>query len=282
MSGKSRFAQYNYKKFEAIVKTLSSFQVLRQDNYYLKYLSYDVSREVTPYCDVKPNPFRNNLVRQAIQIGIDRKKLIEELPTYAVPATQPVPPFVFGFNPKIVSPVYDPEQALNLLSQAGLPNGFGVTMYVRQILQETGVLIKQQLSKIGIRVDLKVYPDTEFFEALDRQDSTFFLSRVGATVGDASDVLEPQLHTREPASSYGIRNYFGYSNPQLDQIIRRSAGLLKTEERREALEQAMTILMEDLPWIPLYIDQDVYALENSFQWKPRHDSNVFAYEITLR
>jgi hypothetical protein len=37
-----------------------------------------------------------------------------------------------------------------------------------------------------------------------------------------------------------------------------------------------------LPWIPLYIDQDVYALDRTFSWKPRHDSHVFAYEISIR
>ncbi len=169
-----------------------------------------------------------------------------------------------------------------MLAQAGYANGFSVTLFVRHILQETGRLIQEQLRTIGIQTDVKVFPDTEFFKMLDNQDFTFFLSRVGATVGDASDILEPQLHSRSSHQGYGVRNWIGYSNAEVDKAIDESAQLLKLDDRRESLERIMSILMEDLPWIPLYIDQDVYALDRNFVWKPRHDSHVFAFEIFVR
>ncbi len=280
--GKYQFIQYDFKRFEGIVKTIGHYQVLRQDNYYLKHLSYDVFRNATPYCKTKPNPFKNPLVRKAIYSGINRTKLIADLPTYAVTATQPVPPFVFGFNPHIMLPEYDPATSKALLAKAGLANGFEVTMHVRQILRETGELIRDQLAKIGIRIQLQVLPDTEFFARLDKKDVSFFLSRVGATVGDASDVLEPQIHSFDNSRHYGVRNYSGYTNEMVDRQIEDSAEILKVDDRREALQSIMSTLMTDLPWIPLYIDQDVYALEDSFSWQPRHDSFVFAYEITYR
>jgi len=282
VSGKCQFIQYNSKKSEGIIRSLGKYDVLRQDNYYLKYLSYDVFRDVTPYCNANPNPFKDPLVRKAIHIGIDRQALITELPTYAVPVDQPVPPFVFGYNPDIRMPEHNVTAAREMLGKAGYPGGFTVTLFVRHILQDTGTLIQKQLSSLGIQADIRVIPDPEFFKLLDSQDFTFFLSRVGATVGDASDILEPQLHSRGTHSGYGVRNYIGYSNPKLDQGIDESAQLLKPDDRRESLENMMSIVMDDLPWIPLYIDQDVYALDKSFSWAPRHDSHVFAYEIMVR
>ncbi len=278
----SEFAQYDSKEFERSIRRLGNFQILHQDNYFLKYLSYDVSRDVTPYCNLHPNPFKNPLVRLAIHKGLDRKKLVAELPTYAVIVNQPVPPFVFGFNPDIPFPDYDPAAARSLLERAGLPQGFEVTMHVRQILQETGKLIQEQLQKIGIRVTLKVLPESNFFKVLDKKEFTFFLSRVGATVGDASDILEPQIHTADPLHHYGVRNYSGYSNPEVDRAIQESGALLKVDDRRAVLQRIMTILMSDLPWIPLYTDQDVYAISNAFSWQPRHDSYVLAYEVRPR
>jgi peptide/nickel transport system substrate-binding protein len=282
VSGKCQFIQYNSKKLEGIIRTLGKYDILRQDNYYLKYLSYDVFRDVTPYSNAKPNPFKNPLVRKAIHIGIDRQALIEELPTYAVPAGQPVPPFVFGFNPEIRIPVHDVVKAKDLLKQAGYPNGFGVTLFVRHILAETGTLIQKQLAGIGIRADTRVLPDPEFFKQLDAQDFSFFLSRIGATVGDASDILEPQIHSRGTHEGYGVRNWIGYKNEKMDKAIDESAQVLKLDDRRQVLEQIMSTLMDDLPWIPLYIDQDVYALDHRFTWNPRHDSHVFAFEISVR
>ena len=283
VAGKSQFIQYDSKKLEPVIRSLGSrYEILRQDNYFLKYLSYDVSRDVTPYSSAKQNPFKNPLVRKAMHQGINRRELVEKLPTYAVPAGQPVPPFVFGYNPAIQMPSHDVNAARKLMAEAGYPDGFTVTLFARQILQETSKLIQEQLREIGIRADVKVYPDAEFFQMLDNQDFTFFLSRVGATVGDASDILEPQLHSRSSHQGYGVRNYNGYSNSEVDKAIDESAQLLQLEDRRDSLEKIMAILMEDLPWIPLYIDQDVYALDRSFGWKPRHDSHVFAYEIYTR
>ena len=281
IAGRSQFIQYDSKKLEPVIRSLGKYQMMRQDNYFLKYLSYDVSRSVTPYCDSKSNPFKNPLVRKAIHWGINREELIGKLPTFAVPAFQPVPPFVFGYNPAIQATTHDIAEAKKLLVQAGYANGFGVTLFVRQILEETGTLIQEQLGKLGIRIRIKVYPDTEFFKMLDNQDFTFFLSRVGATVGDASDILEPQLHSRSSHPGYGVRNYIGYSNEKVDKAIDESARILKLDDRRKALEEIMSTLMEDLPWVPLYIDQDVYALHRNFHWKPRHDSHVFAYEISI-
>jgi peptide/nickel transport system substrate-binding protein len=265
-----------------MVRSYGNFQIYKQDNLFLKYLSYDVWRNETPYSKTRPNPFKNKLVRQAIHVGIDRARLVAELPTYATPATQPVPAFVFGFNPSIVPPTYSIDKAKQLLAQAGYPNGFDVTLHERLILEQTGTLLKEQLQRIGIRVELKPIPDQQFFASLDAGDFSFFLSRVGATVGDASDILEPQLHTKDSARHLGVRNYITYGNPQVDRAIEESAGLLKLEERRSVLQDIMSMLMEDLPWIPLYIDQDVYALQESYVWRPRPDSYVLAYEIGVR
>lgn len=283
VSSKCQFIQYDSKKLEPVIRSLGDrYEILRQDNYFLKYLSYDVARDVTPYCSAKQNPFQNPLVRKAIHQGIDRQKLVEALPTYAVPAGQPVPPFVFGYNPAIQIPSHNVEEARKMMVQAGYPDGFEVTLFARQILVETSQLLQNQLRNIGIEVKIRVFPDAEFFQMLDNQDFTFFLSRVGATVGDASDILEPQMHSRGSHQGYGVRNYSGYKNEEVDRAIDESARLLKLDDRRESLEKIMAIMMEDLPWIPLYIDQDVYALDRKFSWKPRQDSHVFAYEIYTR
>jgi len=53
------------------------------------------------------------------------------------------------------------------------------------------------------------------------------------------------------------------------------------DERRVALENAMAIIMKDLPWVPLCVDQDVYVIDKSFTWQPRLDSHILASEIKI-
>jgi hypothetical protein len=68
----------------------------------------------------------------------------------------------------------------------------------------------------------------------------------------------------------------------VDQSIEKSMEILKVEDRRRELEKVMATIMEDLPWIPLYIDQEVYAIDKAFSWQPRNDGLVLAYEIKHR
>jgi peptide/nickel transport system substrate-binding protein len=281
-SHKCRLAQCNSKDLEAAIGGSQDLEMLRHDSLFLKYLSFDMSRKITPYCSVTPNPFQNKMVRQAINIAIDRQRLVTELLTYSVPVNQPVPPFAFGYNPQIELPQYDPAEARNLMAKAGYQNGFDVTLHTRQILAGTGLVVKDQLLQIGIRVDLKVLPDPEFFQALDKHEFSFFVSRIATTIGDASDVLEGALHTRDVSGHYGAINYIGYSNPEVDRGIEESAGMLKVDQRRDRLQKIMSVLMDDLPWIPLYIDQDVYAIDKAFRWNPRNDSMILAQTIHPR
>jgi ABC-type oligopeptide transport system substrate-binding subunit len=79
-----------------------------------------------------------------------------------------------------------------------------------------------------------------------------------------------------------MSNYGRYSNAALDKAIERSGGIEKPEERRNAVQQILAQVMQELVLLPLYSDQDVYVLDRSFSWEPRSDSYVHAAEVRLR
>src|SRR6185369_10255599 len=144
-----------------------------------------------------------------------------------------------------------------LLASAGFPNGFEVTLLSRQISEDAGAIVAQQLADLGIQVKLKVLPDGEYFDALRKNEFTFILNRLASTIGDCSDILEGALHSVDATRHYGSQNYARYTNPDIDNAIEQSAAIMKEEERRNVLEGIMEKLMVDLPWIPLFIDQEV-------------------------
>jgi ABC-type oligopeptide transport system substrate-binding subunit len=80
----------------------------------------------------------------------------------------------------------------------------------------------------------------------------------------------------------GVANFSGYSNPGIDRAIERSVLVEPAGRRRQALEDIMARVMEDLPWAPLYVDEDVFALAPGLAWHPRRDGFVLAAEIGLR
>lgn len=276
LSNQCQFVQCSTKKLSHLE---SSYQILRNDSLFLKYISFDLLRDETPLCSVKPNPFKNKLVREAMNLGIDRKRLVSRLTNFAAPATQAVPPFIFGFNPEIPAPVFDPQRARALLKEAGLPDGFRATLHARSMFHEAAENVRDQLAGIGIQLDLRVLPDPELFDELDKRKASLFLSRLGCPTGDASDILDNSIHSVDPVHHFGRSNYGDYSNLEMDRAIEESARIQNLEKRRNVLQEIMSIFMRDLVWIPLYVDQDVYVVNNEFSWKPRNDSFILAWEI---
>ena len=67
-------------------------------------------------------------VRRAMSMAINRNALTERvMEKLAVPAANIVSPGVFGHNAQLKPEAYDPDGAKKLLTEAGYPNGFGIT-----------------------------------------------------------------------------------------------------------------------------------------------------------
>ena len=94
--------------------------------------------------------------------------------------------------------------------------------------------------------------------------------------GDASDLFDNKIHTRDSARGYGDSNSNGYSNPALDKLIESSGATLNMNERRRILESAMRLLAADLPLIPLAVPYNLYGVRTDLAWAPRLDSRIQA------
>lgn len=260
----------------------SRVELVRRESLYVKYLGCDLARDATPFCKVRPNPFRNPLVRRAIHLAIDREQLVSALAAQGIPASQLVPRFVFGFDPTIPVASHDAAESRALLKQAGLPQGFDVVLHTRRILSEAALLVREQLRPLGIRVDVQVLPDGEYFGATRGHQLTFWLDRWGCTTGNASELLENAIHSLDERSRFGVDNESGYVNATLDRAIEESAEVENADERRLALQRLMRSLMNELVWIPLYSDQDVYGVDESLSFRPRADSYIRLADIEPR
>ncbi len=277
--GYCELAQYNRKDAAAKIAGEKRLQVLKRPNLFLKLLSMDLVRDKTPHCSVEPNPLRNRLVRQAIHLAIDRTALINAVLTDGLPAIEPVPSFVFGFNPEIAAPVYNTGKAKSLLHDAGLPGGFPITLHTRNIFHNDAIELKKQLKEIGVQLTLSIWPDSDYFAIRDRGETTLALDQFGSATGDASEVLNDAFHSTDSENGYGRYNYGNYTNKDFDRDIEALNQLENMDSRQAKLAELMSRSMEELVWIPLYFDQDIYVLDRKVQWTPRIDSHIFARDF---
>jgi peptide/nickel transport system substrate-binding protein len=281
ISGRARFAQCNSRAAAHQLST-AGFALQRQPSVSVKYLGFGFGPATIPGPrGPQPNPFRRREVREAVHVALDRDRLVAGLPATAVPATQPVPPTVFGFSRAVPPPVHDPARARELLRAAGHPDGFRATLQARRILAAAAEQVKQQLAPVGIELDVQVFDDNEFLDRARRLEFALYLSRLAAVTGDATNLLENGLHTVDRERGMGVANFSGYSNPEIDRAIEQSTLIAQLGPRRQAIEAIMSRLMEDLPWAPLYVDEDVFALAPGLAWQPRRDGFVLGAEIGL-
>lgn len=279
LSGQVQMAECDSKNaFDMLAG--SHLRISRQSNVFLFFLGYDLAGSGRPEAKHPNNPFLDQRVREAVNLAIDRKLLTRDMNSLGAPASQLVPPSVFGFNPGIAPPPYDPRRAKELLREAGYPDGFEITMACGKTWEDAASLAAAQLAKIGIRLKIETYDGPELDALLTRHKTSFYMTGLGCLTGDMSDILDNCIHTIDPLRHFGLHNYSRFSDPAIDSQIERTAELQQGPLRRDLLEKISAELMRRLVWIPLYVQQNAYAIDPMYSWQQRDDNMILAADIT--
>ena len=204
--------------------------------------------------NTRAKPLNDRRVRQAIVQAIDRETIVEGVYLGQVTYARGVlPPGMLGFNPGLTGYPYDPARARELLAQAGYPGGRGLpplTIWsgARQadIVREHA-LIKKWLAAVGISADFQYNTDWQAFsKMLDDGKLPIFLYAWYADVPDPDNFLTKLFHSKSP------RNFFGYANPVVDELLTgaRSAGDI--QRRVELYRRAEQLILDDAPIVPVF------------------------------
>ncbi len=279
-SGRSLFVQSNAKATEGALRDVRGVELRRNSSVSVKFLYLDVARETSDGVSGGRNPFRDARVRRAVSLAIDRSELVRRLSSLATPANQLVTPYIFGYDPARKPLRCDPPEARRLLAEAGWPDGFEVRFPARGLFSEAAGLVAEMLGRVGIRARVTALSEADWFRAMSERRFSMTLSRFGCPTGDASDLFENALHAPEPGRPVGLTNYSGYASPDVDRLVEEAARTLEMSRRQAILFQATARVMDDLPLVPLYVDQDLYAFRAGVEWNPRNDNFLIASEIS--
>jgi len=230
------------------------------------YLGMDQSRAELLKSDVRGrNPFQDVRVRRAMYQAIDIQAITTRVMRgQARPTGQIFGPGVNGFlEANDARPPVDLDGARRLLTEAGYPNGFGVTLdcpndrYVNDEAICTAVV--SMLARIGIRVTLAAQTRARFFAEVNapRYNTSFYLLGWTPNTYDAHNALFNLAGTRD--GTRGVFNNGGYSNPRFDALLDQIAVETTPARRQELITQATRVLQEDVAYIPLHQQQVVWA-----------------------
>lgn len=226
----------------------------------------------------KDNPMLNLDVRKAVYSAFDYDALVRDaLEGRGTVARQLVSPTIFGYNPDFHPMTGGRDQVVSLLAAAGFPKGLQTEIYgYDEIRVKT---LAAQLQKAGILAQPRVLTWTDLNARMSAHQLPIYTLSWACSYGDAGDFLENCVHTAVPGTGYGGYNMAGYSNPEVDRLIEESGQTLKVDERKTLLQQALSIVMNDLPYIPIYSRDRGYGLWKELDWQPRRDGRLYAFDI---
>jgi peptide/nickel transport system substrate-binding protein len=224
------------------------------------------------------NPFLDLNIRRAVYCALDNKALVRDaLGGRGTVATQLVSPNVFGFDPGYQAPPQGVDIARELMKKAGYPEGLSTEIYGNDEVRIKNVA--EQLTRAGIRTQARFLEWKDLYDKMIAHRLPIVTLGWFCSYGDAGDFLENCVHSIDPKTGYGSYNVAGYNNPEVDRLIEQSGQTLKVSERKEQLQRALSIVMSDLPYVPLFSRYRHYGVSKLIVWTPRKDGRLYAFDI---
>jgi oligopeptide transport system substrate-binding protein len=243
------------KKGSLNPKYRDRFNLYTQPYLNTEYLGFLVDPELPL---VKSSPLRNKLIRQAINYGFDRKKMVRFLRNnIGYPGLYGmVPPGLPSFDSARVQGYnYNPGKAKQLLSQAGYPNGEGlpeIRLSTNSSYLDLSTYIQQQLNELGFKIKMDVHPPASMREMIAQTKLNFFRGSWIADYPDAENYLS--LFYSANFTPQGP-NYTHYRSADFDRLYMKSVSTSSYPERYRLYQQMDSLVMEDAPVVILYYDQ---------------------------
>lgn len=232
------------------------------------------------------NSEKNKKLRQAISAVIDFNEYIAIfLNGRGLAAQGPIPPGIFGYGDDN-NPVthVSLEQAKQLLSEAGYPNGrdeqTGQPLLLNyDVPSSSGPddksrfdWMRKQFAKLGIELNIRSTEYNRFQENMRIGAEQIFMWGWNADYPDPENFLF-LLYGPNGKVKYGGENAANYSNAEFDRLFVKMKNMPNSEERSVVIQQMIELLRQDAPWVFGLFPKD-YVLEQV--WMSPVKPNVIA------
>lgn len=220
-------------------------------------------------------------VRRAMYYAIDKESIVENLfQGYGtVEPCQPMDPAWFGFNPDLEPFPYDPDQATQLLEEAGaagaeieLVGTAGRWLKDREVIEAVANFWREVGLEVNVRLfELGEYNNRLFHGGENIPDSIF--------VSSSNELLDADRNL----SAYLQPNLLGGANDsqEMEDLLVTARTETDTDARQALYEQALEISCNDAYLLNLYNNEDIYGMSENLDWTPRVDAKMLLKEMQV-
>lgn len=203
--------------------------------------------------NLKKAPTNNRLVREALDIAVDRDALFRVLFPRgdAMQAISAFPPSIPGYNKQLRNE-YNPARARQLLASAGFKDNIELDLWALPVSRPTNPngqlmaqMIQQDWAKIGVKAHIKTYEWGEYLKRAAKGEHDVYMSGWSGDSGDPDDFLATNLTCA--LNKTGVK----FCNKEFDALVEAGRSTTDPKRRAEYYEKAQVIFKYERPWMTM-------------------------------
>ncbi|MFH1103306.1 MAG: ABC transporter substrate-binding protein [Pseudomonadota bacterium] len=228
---------------------------------------FGVGEVMTIHLNVRKKPFDNILVRQAIFYVLDRNEFLKstsDLLAEKVSSPVPVQLLPGGISEREIRTLgldYDVDvvKARKLMSQAGYPNGFAVTVISseKRIYRENYEILKEQLKKIHIDCYVEVVNHGEMQKRIRKGESPIVI--YGAWRPNADVFLTRFFHSDSIVVTGKTPDTNFSSYDKIDKLIEAAREEIAPDKQIQLWMQSQIKILSDAAAYPVFFTNQCFA-----------------------
>ncbi len=230
----------------AAMKSDPSINVVSQQGLNVGFVAFNVEKK----------PFDSKLVRQALNLAVNKKAILDAVFQGAGQvAKNPIPPTLWGYNDRIVDYPYDPAKAKALLAQAGYPNGVEVELWYLPVTRpynpdgkRMAELIQADWEKVGVKTKLITYEWGEYRKRTKSGEHHAAMLGWSGDNGDPDNFFLPLLGC---SAVKGGGNTARWCDPTFESLVQKAKLATRQNDRAGFYTKAQEIFHEEAPWLTI-------------------------------
>ncbi|KIH81408.1 ABC transporter substrate-binding protein [Pseudomonas batumici] len=237
----------------APLKADNSLRMPEQAGFNLGYIAYNVMPVLKD--QTAANPLADLRVRQALDISVNKKQIIESVYQGAGQlAVNAMPPTQWSYDTTVKDAKYDPEKAKALLKEAGVKPGTEITLWAMPVQRPynpnaklMAEMLQSDWKNIGLNVKIVSYEWGEYIKRSKAGEQQAMLIGWSGDNGDPDNWLGVLFG----CDAVNGNNFSKFCYKPFEDLIKEAKSTADQAKRTELYKQAQHILKDQVPYTPI-------------------------------
>ncbi|MBP7073743.1 MAG: chemotaxis protein [Clostridia bacterium] len=208
---------------------------------------------------------KNKEIRRAINLAINKKKIIQELiGGMGTEAKSPLPADMVD-NSKLTGYEYNPQKAREILLKHKLSQSHEKLKILAREVSDTSIynrltdFIVSDLKEVGIECTIERVAYSDYLKPENIKRCDLFISRWMADTTDPDNFLQSMFNPVYQS------DYTRYENPTVLRLLSEAKSIINPTKRLMKYAEIQQLIIDDAPWIFLYHPHIAFASKKNLK-----------------